>query len=131
MDKWEQSVDEQLAAEEEFANKVARIGSEAFKSEYKKHPELYSTERQYKKGLEYYKNEYAYDIAAKKYPQLLEKTFKADASWENYIEECRKVSDSIIGKHGNEAIPNTTNKRVRDMIGDIVVSMDSEGMLVK
>ena len=110
-----------------------KYGTKFYNDELRKNPDLYDTPRSREKLSGYSIYEYGYGEAKKRRPDLYKASKSADKYWDAYKEECRKVSDKILGEYGNTKLYECEyySYSIRDSVGDIVSSMDSNNWKTK
>lgn len=119
---------EVIKAEQELDSLAEKYGKKAYEAELRKNPTIYDTPRAKQKLYDYCKYEDGYDEARKRRPDL-DKASKADrVAWDTYREECRKVTDKILGSYGDTKLYQCKyySYSIRDSVGDVVRSMDRE-----
>lgn len=132
-DKWYEKRQEANKADLALSKLAKKYGKEMYNDEMTKNGDLYDTPRSRAKLEEAYVYDYGYDKARKERPDLDKVSKSADQAWDDYMEECRKVSDKLLGNYGNTKLYTSKyiNLTVRDTVGSIVNSMDSQGWTIK
>lgn len=127
-EKWYSAYDASEKAEKALYKLAGKYGKEFYDQEMASNGKTYDTPRMKEKLKEYSKFEYGVDKASKERPDLVKARDSADAAWNDYIEECRKVSDKMLGKYGNTKLYDNGYSKltIRKTVGDIVGSMDEQ-----
>lgn len=101
-------------------------GKDYYNHEITKNSSLYNTPRSRDKLIEYSIHEYGYDKAKRDRPDLYKKVKSADIYWDSYKEECKKVSDKLLGEYGNTKLYENEyySLSIRDTVGDMISSME-------
>ena len=107
---------------------ASKYGRELYDEEIRRKPDSYTTPRSKERLLEYYIVEDGYDKARKTRPDLAKAEKASEKAWGSYCEECKKVSDSILGSYGNTKLYECEyySYTIRDTVGDAVLSMDKD-----
>lgn len=125
-DKWLASVDEADNAEKSLDKLAEGYGKKYYDNELRKNSDLYGSPRAKEKLYEYSVYEYGYDKARKSRPDLGKIIDASDKCYRAYMEECKKVSDAILGQYGNTKLYESQyySHTIKDTVGDIVSSKD-------
>lgn len=125
--KWLSKVKETDKAELELEDLAEKYGNDYYKNELKRNSHLYDTPRMREKLSEYATYEYGYEQARKARPDLVKISESADPYYDAYVEECRKVTDKLLGDYGNTKLYDSKyySLTIRDTVGDMVSSMES------
>lgn len=131
--KWVSSLDESDKAEAALNKLAEAYGKKFYEDELHRNPQAYDTPRSKNKLLEYATYDYGYDEARKARPDLDKVRRSSDKHWDAYKEECRKVSDKILGEYGTTKLYECKyySLSVRDTVGDVVSSMESNNWKLK
>lgn len=126
-DKWMLAEDEARDAEDTLDSLAEDYGKKWADAEFKRNPSYYDTPRSKAKLYEYAMYDYGYDEARKARPDLEKKTTAAMDAFKAYTNECKAVSDSILGEYGNTTLTECKyySLTIRDTVGDIVQSKDT------
>lgn len=126
-DKWYDSLKESDKADRELGKLTKKYAKEYYDDEMRKNGQHYNNPRMREKLKEYSTFEYGYDKARRERPDLVKLYDKPDQLWKEYSEECRKVTDKILGKYGNTKLYKDRygDLTIRKTVGNIVNSMDS------
>lgn len=124
--KFLSAMDEVDKAEAELDKIATKYGKEYYDAEMKRNPDYYTTERSQDKLFEYAVYDYGFDKARKSRPDLAEAERAGDKYWDEYRNECKKVSDKILGSYGDTKLHESKyySLTIKDTVGDIVSSMD-------
>lgn len=125
--RWYSARQESDKADRALGKLAKKHAQEYYDAEIRKNGGLYETPRAKTKLKEFAEFEYGWNKAREERPDLDVASKAADKYWTEYKEECRKVSDKILGKYGHTKLHNSkyTSLTIRDTIGDRVMSMDS------
>lgn len=126
-DKWLSKIDESDKAEAALKELSKKYGRDYYDEEIRRNPSVYDTPRAKQKLMEYATYEYGYDKAIESRPDLFKASRSSDSYWDAYEEECRKVSDKLLGKYGNTKLYDSKyySLTIRETVGDMVSSMES------
>ena len=114
---------------EDTLDALARdYGSKWAEKELRENPDSYDTPRSKEKLYEYAWVEIGYDKARQARPDLEKVVIESDKQYKSYMEECKKVSDTILGEYGNKTLyqDRYNTRTIRDTVGDILSSKDLE-----
>lgn len=127
-DEWYSSYDKSEKANSALGKIAKKYAKEYYDNELTKNGHLYDTPRAKEKLKEFAEFGYGYDKACKNNPDLVKTAEESKQKWDKYTEECRKVSDNLLGKYGNTKLYNDrySNLTIRKTVGDIVIRMDYE-----
>lgn len=128
-DRWYDSLSECDKADKALAKLAKKHAKEYYDDEMAKNGHLYDTPRAKEKLREHSIFDYGYDKAHAERPDLVKVYEKQNKLWDDYTEECRKVSDKLLGKYGDTKLYNDrygNNLTIRKTVGDAVVRMDYE-----
>lgn len=99
--KWEADADKSEKAEDQ----LYEIGSKYIKDEYdritRENPDTYTSVRDQGKLREYLYYDYGRNKAAAERPDLAKISDDAEASFKDYMKECRYITDKVVGKYGD------------------------------
>ena len=125
--KWLDKTYESDKAEKALDKIANKYGSDYYVNEIRRNPHLYDTPRLKEKLSDYAIYEYGYSKARESRPDLDKASKAADPYWDEYTEECRKVSDKLLGNYGNTKLYDCKyySLTIRDTVGDMVSSMES------
>lgn len=126
--RWLSKVDEQDKAETAL-NKIAKkYGQEFYDEEIRRNKHLYDTPRSKEKLFEYCLYDFGYDKACEDRPDLVKKSKDVDRHYDLFKEECRNISDKILGEYGATKLYENKyySLSIKDTVGDIVNSMESK-----
>lgn len=126
-DKWYASMDAVNKAERELYKIAEKQGREYYNAELKRNPQAYDEPRAKNKLLDYAVGDYGYDKAREMRPDLDKISRSSDKYWNAYKNECKKVSDKILGEYGDTKLHKTkyTSLTIKDTVGDVVMSMET------
>ena len=126
---WLSKQKESDKAEEALYELAKKLGEEHYNEEIRKNAQYYDTPRAKEKLREYCTYEYGADKAREARPDLCKSMESSDKYWDAYKEECRKVSDKLLGEYGNTTLYSCKyySLSVRDTVGDLVSSLESNG----
>ena len=116
-------------AEEALYDLAEKFGKEYYDEEIRKNARYYDTPRAKEKLREYSIYDYGIEKAEQSRPDLHEARKSPDKYYDAYKEECRKVSDKLLGEYGNTTLYSCKyySLTVRDTIGDMVNSLENNG----
>ena len=123
-DKWESAEDDARDAEDTLDRLAEDYGKKLYDDELKKNPDSYDTPHAKEHLYDYAVYEYGYEKARKSRPDLSKKIDSAMDAFKAYTNECKTVSDTILGEYGNTKLTECTyySLTIRDTVGDIVQS---------
>ena len=126
-DKWKHAEDDARDAEDTLDRLAEDYGKKYYDTELKKNPDSYDTPRAKEHLYGYAVYDYGYEKARKSRPDLNKKIDGAMDAFKAYTNECKTVSDSILGEYGNTTLPECKyySLTIRDTVGDIVLSKDT------
>ena len=125
--RWLSNIDAIDKAETELDDLARKYGRDEYDKELQKNPDAYDTPRAKEKLMEYCVYELGSERAQKERPDLVKIMNSSDALYDSYVEECRKVSDKILGNYGNTKLYDCKyySLTIRDTVGDMVSSMSN------
>ena len=125
---WLNKIEESDKAEAALDDLAEKYGRDFYDEEIRRNPTVYDTPRSKQKLMEYATFEYGYDKAREARPDLDKASKSSDKYWDAYQEECRKVSDKLLGEYGNTKLYENKyySLSIRDTVGDMVGSMESQ-----
>lgn len=125
---WLRKTKDADAAERALGKLSEKYGREYYDNELRKNPSAYDTPRAKQKLADYAMYDYGDDKARKARPDLDAASRSADKYWDSYKEECRKVSDKLLGEYGNVKLYENQyySLSIKDTVGNIVSSMDRD-----
>ena len=124
--KYRDSIHKSDKADYELANMANKYGREYYDNEMRKNPDRYDTPRAKEKFREYCVMEYGYDKARKERPDLDEISKSWEVDYDNYMKECKKVSDKLLDEYGDTQLYKSkyTSITVKDTVGSMVATME-------
>ena len=125
-DKWLDAEDKAYDAEKALDKLAEEHGKKWYDNELKKNPGSYDTPRSKERLYEYAVYDYGYDKARKSRPDLEKIIDDTHKHYLSYKDECKKVSDTILGSYGDTKLYECQyySRTIRDTVGDIVSSKD-------
>lgn len=125
-DKWKSAEDDARDAEDTLDRLAEDYGKKWYDDELKKNPDSYDTPRTKEHLYGYAVYEYGYEKARKARPDLNKKIDSAMDAFKAYTNECKTVSDTILGEYGNTTLTECKyySLTIRDTVGDIVQDKD-------
>ena len=126
-DKWRLAEDEARDAEETLDRLAEEYGKKYYEDELRKNPGVYDTPRAKDHLYGYAVYEHGHDEARKARPDLEKKVEGTMDAFKAYTNECKTVSDSILGDYGKTTLTECKyySLTIRDTVGDIVLSKDT------
>ena len=123
-DKWKSAEDDARDAEDILDRLAEDYGKKYYNDELKKNPDSYDTPRAKEHLYGYAVYDYGYEKARKSRPDLNKKIDSAMDAFKAYTNECKTVSDTILGEYGNTKLTECKyySLTIRDTVGDIVQS---------
>lgn len=125
-DKWRLAEKEAVDAEDMLDDLAKEYGKKWYDAELKKNSDSYDTPRAKERLYGYAVYEYGSDKAIKMRPDLNEKVDGAMDAFRSYMDQCKTVTDNILGEYGNTTLTESKHYSlsIRDTVGDIVSSKD-------
>lgn len=125
-DKWRLAEKEAGDAEDVLDDLAHDYGKKWADAEIQKNPSSYDTPRAKEHLYDYAVYDYGYDKARKARPDLEKKINGAMDAFRAYENECKTVSDTILGEYGNTTLTECKyySLTIRDTVGDVVSSKD-------
>ena len=125
-DKWKLAEDDARDAEDTLDRLAEEYGKKWYDAELKKNPDSYDTPRAKEHLYGYAVYDYGYEKARKSRPDLNKKIDSAMNAFKVYTDECKTVSDTILGEYGNTKLTECKyySLSIRDTVGDIVQDKD-------
>lgn len=126
-DKYFKAIKESDKAERALDKLAKEYGDKYYNDELNRNPNAYDSIRSKQKLKEFAIYDYGYDKAREARPDLAKASESDFDQFESYLEECRKVSDKLLGKYGNTKLYKSTYSTltIRNKVGDIVSSMEA------
>lgn len=115
-----------IEAEDEIDKLARKYGKEFYDMEMKRAGDAYDTPKARDRLMEYCIFEDGYAKAEKSRPDLLRTIETRDKAYKSYMDECKKVSDKILGSYGDTKLTESKywSLSIKDTVGGIVSSMD-------
>ena len=125
-DKWRLAEKDAEDAEEMLGDLAEEYGKKWYDAELKKNPDYYDTPRAKDRLYDYAVYDYGNDKARKMRPDLNEKIDSATDAFRAYMNQCKTVTDNILGEYGNTTLTKSKyySLSIRDTVGNIVNSKD-------
>lgn len=127
--KWIEKEQEADPARKKFDELARKYAKKAYDEELRMEPHAYETAKDKQRLMDYLTVEYGNDMAFRDRPDLFEATTMPDKYYSDYMNECRKVGDKLLGEYGGMKLRDTKyyTLTVRDTVGDMVSSMEHKG----